>query len=156
MHRAIEQLQSQDDVNDQAEGEVLLADILPDQARIHEAEEAVARARQLMPNNTRGIPSFVLTIADAKVHSAIAHASEAVKSLQDVVMKAGNHGLLSLQFRARLASGETKLKSGQSVAGNTELKALEHDARAKGFPLTAHNAAAARKHNTVPPIKEPR
>jgi hypothetical protein len=45
---------------------------------------------------------------------------------------------------ARLALGEIQIKSGRSAAVRAELKALEHDAKAKGFLLIARKAALAR------------
>jgi hypothetical protein len=83
-------------------------------------------------------------IAAARVRAATGATLEAVKSLNATLTEATTHGYLGAQLAARLALGETEMRSGQAVAGRSRLTALEKDATAKGFLLIAHKAAQAR------------
>jgi len=56
-------------------------------------------------------------------------------------------------LEARLALGEVGMKSWKNAA-IVDLASLEQDATAQGFLLIAREAAAAKKHKTLLPIKD--
>ena len=94
---------------------------------------------------TNHIARLDFSTADALVRAASGKPAEATKLLQDTIQAARKTGFFGLQFDARLALGETEMKSGNLTAGRAELASLERDARVKGFLLIARKAAAARK-----------
>ncbi|HKD42509.1 MAG TPA: hypothetical protein VKB87_19645, partial [Myxococcaceae bacterium] len=77
--------------------------------------------------------------------AAMGNFAEAKKSLRASIVAAERYGILRRQLEARLALGETEMKSGHSIAGRAYLEALERDATAHGFGLVARDAAAARR-----------
>jgi len=64
-------------------------------------------------------------------------------ALQSVLTEADKLGFVPCYFEARLALGEVEMSAGDTSAGRARLKALEKDARAKGFLLIARKAATA-------------
>ena len=91
----------------------------------------------------------IVRIANARVRAASGKATEAQKLLEQSLADTRKAGLLALQFETRLALGEAEIKAGNSAAGRAELRALERDARAKGFVLMARKAAiTAKQHQT--------
>jgi len=90
---------------------------------------------------------IIVGIANARVRAGLGKATEAQKLLEHSLADTRKAGLLALQFDTRLALGQAEIKAGNSAAGRAELRALERDAKAKGFVLMARKAAAAAKQH---------
>jgi thioredoxin-like negative regulator of GroEL len=86
-------------------------------------------------------------IEDAKVESAAGNIAPAAKALQDALAQARKHNLVGLQYEARLALGETEIKTGNVESARVHLASLERDARKKQFLRIARKAHAARTGN---------
>jgi serine/threonine protein kinase/tetratricopeptide (TPR) repeat protein/TolB-like protein len=143
--QAAEQFRSQNDVAGEADADVALIDSLRTQGKLAEAQSLADVAQRLAEKSgDRGTAASV-AIANARVRASSGNAEEAVTSLQSTVKETGNAGMRAAQFDARLALGETEMKSGSRTAARAELTSLERDAKAKGFLLVARKAAAARK-----------
>jgi tetratricopeptide (TPR) repeat protein len=149
IRRAVEDYRAQSDVDDQAEAQAILVRALLAQKKLAETQEVVTSARQLVAKTTNRNSRIEVTIADAQVRAALGKTAEAVALLVSVVDETRRCGFRELQLRARLALGETELKSRNPANGRTELASLERDARKKGFLLLARKAAACRKGHTV-------
>jgi hypothetical protein len=108
----------------------------------------VARAKTILSSGASIPQSVDLQIKEARVQCAAGKIAEATESLQDALNRARKYNMLGAQFEARLALSETEMKSGNIVSARTQLVSLEHDARAKGFVLIAHQADAARKRSS--------
>jgi len=144
VRQVIEQFREQDDVNEQAAGEALLADIMLAQGNTQEAQNAVARARDLLTKTSSVMPSLVVNIVDARVHSVAGDTAEATRLLREAMGETRKRGLLSIQFDARLVLAEAEIRDGNPTEGVALLALLERDARAKEFLLVARKARAAR------------
>jgi hypothetical protein len=109
----------------------------------------VTSARQLVAKTTNRNSQIEVTIADAQVRAALGKTAEAAALLVKVVEETRRSGFRELQLRARLALGETEMKSQNPASGRAELASLEREATSKGFHLIAHKAAAAMKGHRV-------
>ncbi|MFY9560090.1 MAG: protein kinase [Terriglobales bacterium] len=143
--QAAGQFRSQNDVAGEADADAALIDSLRTQGKFAEAQSLAEIAQRLAEKSgDRGTAASV-AIANARVRTSSGSAEEAAISLRRTVEETGKSGMRATQFDARLALGETEMKSGNRTAGRAELISLERDAKAKGFLLIARKAAAARK-----------
>jgi ATP/maltotriose-dependent transcriptional regulator MalT len=125
----------------EAQSDALLAKVLLQQGKIKDAQDAADRAVVLAQKLDR-TSRFEAAIAAARVDMGAGKFAEAKNKLAPVLAQATEKGYLLYVFDARLALGEVALKSRQTGAARAQLAALEKDARAKGFLLTARKAAA--------------
>ena len=68
--------------------------------------------------------------------------AEAAKNLNVALAAARQYGHIGYQLEAGLALGEIEMKSGHVSAGRALLRALEKEAKDKGFGLITRKAAA--------------
>ena len=97
-----------------------------------------------MKSGDRGVRLSV-AITGASIRAARGDVARSLKDLEEIVREAHNAKLIQFELEARLALAEIEMQSGQTVIGRAHLRALERDAKAKGFLLIARKAAAARK-----------
>jgi hypothetical protein len=141
--QAIEEYRAQGDVDNELSAIAILVQSLLAQKKISDAQQVVAATKT--SKNASQITRLDFSTADASVRAASGEMGEAIKLLQDTIQEARKAGFLGLQFDARLVFGEAEMRSGNTVAGRTQLASLERDAKAKGFLLIARKAAASRK-----------
>ena len=123
----------------------ILARALLRQGKVTEAQESIAKEQALSRNSQDvGIQMEVGTSA-ARVQAASGKPDAAVASLNALIARATKLGCVSGAFEARLALGEVEVQSGRLTPGRARLRALEREAKSRGFILTAQRAAAARK-----------
>jgi serine/threonine protein kinase/tetratricopeptide (TPR) repeat protein len=144
--RAIEEYRTQGDVDNELSAVGILVRALLEQKKIADAQQVIATATP-PSKSTNHIARLDFSTADALVRAASGKTAEATKLLQDTIQAARKTEFVGLQFDARLALGETEVKSGKLAAGRAELTSLERDAKAKGFLLIARRAAAAKKEH---------
>jgi tetratricopeptide (TPR) repeat protein len=125
----------------EARGHVVLAQALLAQNRTQDAEKAIERATELAGKSETLRARLSVAITGARVLAASGQSGEALGRLEAVLAETKKTGLVPLQFEARLALGEVEVKS-FGTAGRDRLRALEKDARVKGFGLIARKAAA--------------
>ena len=69
---------------------------------------------------------------------------DAIRRLRAAIDDATKSGYIREAFEARLALGETEIRTGNRAAGRARLAALAADASAKGFRLVARKARERR------------
>ncbi len=143
--KALETYQAAQVPESEAFARVALAKSLLAQGRPGKAKEAIARAVEIAANSKFPLLRFPVDITSARVRASMREVAEAKKRLEATVAEAKKSGFFRQQLEARLALGETEMKSSQSAAGRAQLAALERDATAHGFGLIARKAAAARR-----------
>jgi hypothetical protein len=89
-----------------------------------------------------------LEIQVAYVRAATRDLRGAEEAARNVLAKASQLGFVRFQLEASLALGVIEMKAGKPAVGRPQLLRLEKNARAKGFELIAHKAAAARQDRT--------
>jgi tetratricopeptide (TPR) repeat protein len=128
----------------QVEADTVLVRSLLSQKKLAEAQQVIASDRQLMAQSEDRCNRIRVAICDAQVKAASGNQVEASRLLEAALDEARKGGFVELQLEARLAAGETEVKTGNAAAGRAQLESLERDARAKGFLLIARKAQAAR------------
>jgi ATP/maltotriose-dependent transcriptional regulator MalT len=124
----------------------LLSQALLEQGKTAEARKAIERAAAILGKCHDRELELLVTITAARVRAASgsrADKAEAAKSLGEVAKEATKIGFANYGLEARLALGECELQAGNSTQGRADLKAVEKDARNKGFALIAGKAAVA-------------
>lgn len=119
--------------------EALLAEGKTEDAN-KEAEETEPRA--LKSQNCLARLRFHL--ASARVLLASDKPESSRPQLEQVLNDARSHGLLGIEFEARLTLAQLEKKSGRETAARLQFASLERAARTKGFGLVADKAAAGR------------
>jgi hypothetical protein len=89
-------------------------------------------------------PVFDAALATARCLAAAGKAAQAISTLDGVLAETKRFGYIPYEYEARLALGQTEIKSGKVEAGRGRLKALEKEARDRDFILIANKAAKAR------------
>jgi len=129
----------------------LLAMALCRQGRFSEARQSLRRSRNLLPNTVDAAVRLQVESENAFVAGMSNSASgepinsrEVDRALQDLASveeRARNFGYLGIELEARLRHGELELRAGNRAVARARLRALESDARAKGFMAVANQAA---------------
>jgi serine/threonine protein kinase/tetratricopeptide (TPR) repeat protein len=149
IRNAVEEYHAQSDVDDQAEALAILVRSLLVQQKLAETQEMIRKAHELVAQSTNRGSRMEVAIADAEIRAALGKTAEATALLVNIIEECKRIGFRDLQFRARLALGETEMRSRDPASGRAELASLERNARTKGFLLVARKAAAARKGHRV-------
>jgi eukaryotic-like serine/threonine-protein kinase len=129
--------------DNQAEAHNVLAEALLARGRAEDANREITSAEEAAAASQDRSLRMQINVTSARVLSALGDVSGAKKSLAATIAKARKYHLLPVELDARLASGEAEMHSGLATAGRIHLRALEEDARSKGFLLVARKAAAA-------------
>ncbi len=132
--------------DDEAFALAILSRCLLAQNRIQEALQITERALALN-NRNKGLRKFLLvTIQASQLYASTGKTpnwQEALKRIESALDEATKRGFIDIQYEARLASGEIEMKYGRLPGSRERMKALEKEARAKGFGLIAGKAALA-------------
>jgi tetratricopeptide (TPR) repeat protein len=108
-----------------------------------EAERTIQEAARLVSDSRnrqwRLEVEFELALVEAATGKRAAASTRLRKVLSDAM------GFAGLEIDAGLALAQVEIASGQAAQGRVRLDAIEQQARAKGFLLTANQAAAARR-----------
>jgi serine/threonine protein kinase/tetratricopeptide (TPR) repeat protein len=108
------------------------------------AAAEIQKAEDLSTKSADKVQRLEIATTRGRILTASGDFSGARNKLDGALAAATKAGLVLDEFEARLAIGELKMKSGQSVSGRAYLASLEKDATAKGFLLIARKAKAAR------------
>jgi len=138
----------------EVEARTLLARALLDEGKPTEARREIEQMRaparstqNLMVRMTFDTVAAETMAASGKPSDAV----QAVRRLQQVTADASSRGFLEYRLRARLALGKAEIRAGRTEAGRADLKALEQEARARGFGTIARRAAAVQAQSGVRP-----
>ncbi|MBZ5598609.1 MAG: winged helix-turn-helix domain-containing protein [Acidobacteriia bacterium] len=139
---ALSFLQEHKDPTDGVGAQLLLATIALEQGHPAQATHAMDSAHALL----RQIPDdreahFIFGITQARVQAATGKLAEARESLKPVLAETGKHNFIRYQLEARLAMCEVEAKANPASA-RIHAKALENEAKSKGFGLIARKALA--------------
>ena len=129
--------------DEQARAEAILARALLAEAQPAEARAAIETAHSLLQGTSRRDLRLETEILAASLQAAGGDGAGAASALDGVLAEARKSGLGVVQLEARLAMGGVDLARGRAQQGRERLRALEADARAKGFGLIARKAADA-------------
>jgi DNA-binding winged helix-turn-helix (wHTH) protein/tetratricopeptide (TPR) repeat protein len=129
------------DPADEIGADSLLAEIDLHQGDTAAATRAISAAQALLNQSQGWEESCLFRIANARVQAAVGKFAEARESLKTVIVEAGKHRNLRYQLEARLALCEIEAKTDPASA-RAHAKALEQEARSKGFGLIARKALA--------------
>jgi len=128
----------------------LLTRLLLAEAKLPAAKEAIKHASNLAARSQNPEVRWRTAIASAKVETAgkdtgrFAAGIAARKELAAVIAESRQLGYGLVELDARLVLAEIEMKIGHRTEGRAHLTAIEMDAKAKGYNLVAHQAAAAR------------
>jgi serine/threonine protein kinase/tetratricopeptide (TPR) repeat protein len=132
---------------DELGAHVVLANALLAVGKRAEAQKEIDLGSELAANSESRGARLHLSIVAARIRAARGQPPdfiEAGKSLNATLAEARQCGIIGYQFEARLALGEMEMKSGHLSAGRARLRALEEDAKRKGFGLIERKAGAVR------------
>ncbi len=105
------------------------------------AQAAVDKANNLVRQPTLQAPRYEVTLADARVKARSGKTADARRELESALLSAHKFGYRLYELQLRLAIGEIDVQS-KSPAAQTQLAAVEKDARALGALLVANQAQA--------------
>ncbi len=136
--------------DDEATGLALLARALLDLGRPDAAAKVIEQARALVAKGQSDAVQRDYELAAARVRAAKGDAAGARRTLETLIARANERGLVAAELEARLALGEIGIGYGEAAAAAELLAELEKDAAAKGFRLIAREAARARNGREAP------
>ena len=143
--QAVEELKGSKDSASEAEAQCKLAQTLHMQGKLQEAQSAIENAAKLEGNSGDVGTRLPIAIEAARIQAAMGRTTEAQKMFEDAIEESRKVGALPFEFEARLAQAQAKIKAGDSVGGRAELKAIEKEAKTKGFVQVADEAAQSAK-----------
>jgi len=139
---ALSYLRQHDEKASQVGAQSLLASIDLQQGNTAEAARAMETAHALLRQIPRAWESrIVYSITEARVQAANGKLVEARTSLNSVVADTSKDSSIRYQLEARLALCEVEAKTAPASA-RLHAKALEQEARGKGFAMIARKASA--------------
>jgi DNA-binding winged helix-turn-helix (wHTH) protein/tetratricopeptide (TPR) repeat protein len=150
--KAAEEFRNKKLNDEEAHAEAVLALSLLKEEKLPEASKSVARATTLAKESENPSLRLTVEITDARIRAAtgsLPDQTEALKSLRHTLAEATKSHFVDLQLEARLALGDTEIKTRHSDEGHARLEALEKDATVRGFGLIARKAAAARRQSST-------
>lgn len=121
--------------------EILLARVALAEGKTPEAVQAMDLARALFGQRRDWEGSVILGITNSRVQAATGKLIDARQSLKTVIAETTKRSNVRYQLEARLALCELEAKTDPASA-HTHAKALEKEARSKGFGLIARKALA--------------
>jgi DNA-binding winged helix-turn-helix (wHTH) protein/tetratricopeptide (TPR) repeat protein/TolB-like protein len=139
VNTVLEYLHAHNDPNQEISADSLLAEIALKEGKAAEAKTRIDAARKLLRPGQWLEERYVFDITDARVQAAIGRPLEAREALKAVVADTMRHNYVHYELEARLALYEVEDRT-DPVAAHVHAKALERDARAKGFELIARKA----------------
>jgi len=139
VNTVLEYVHVHNDPNQEISADSLLAEIALKEGKAAEAKTTIDAARKLLRPGQWVEERYVFDITDARVQAAIGRPLEAREALKAVVADTMRHNYVHYELEARLALCEVEART-DPVAAHVHAKALERDARAKGFELIARKA----------------
>jgi eukaryotic-like serine/threonine-protein kinase len=146
MRKAIADIQTLKLPDREASARARLARNLVEQGKVTEAQKQIAIAKSLTAKSQHKGVGLDVQITGARVQAAsgkLADGNAAIAILNRALEEASRFDFVIDQFEARLALGETEVKSGKISAGRERLETLKEDAHAKQYLLIAEKAARA-------------
>ena len=129
--------------DEEAAALAVLATALLADGKTQEADRTMEDALRLVRNSRNRQWILEVGLNAARVEAATGKRPAAAARLRTLLGDAGS--FLGLELEAGLELGEVEVASGQAAQGRARLEAVEQRAKAKGFLLTASQAAAARR-----------
>jgi tetratricopeptide (TPR) repeat protein len=127
----------------EAYARVLRARVLVELGRAPQALAELREARALVGKVRPPELGYPLEITHARAQSLAGDTGPAASNLESIVADARKGGFFEYELDARLRLGEIEIRTGRAEAGRGRLRAVESEARARGFGLLARQAAAA-------------
>jgi serine/threonine protein kinase/Tfp pilus assembly protein PilF len=140
---AVETFQKIKSVQGEAVAQALIALAQLETGKLADAAATAGRASELAQQGTDRLPRFMTSIVAARTQAASGQTREALHALQAVLSEASKYGYLSVEYEARLATGEIEMRQNREAARG-QLNALAKDAKEKGFLRIARLALAAK------------
>jgi tetratricopeptide (TPR) repeat protein/TolB-like protein len=128
--------------DDESLARVVLARALLAQGRAPEARHAIAEGWALVRRTGNREMRLELQIIEGRVNAVSGQAALGARAIESARREAAQAGLAGLELEARLALGETEMRSDQ-VGGRDHLESVRKDATGKGFLLIARKAVRA-------------
>ena len=141
LRQAVQELGKLKIVDDQVTAYSVLAQALLQTGDASAAVGAIDQATSIESKSHDVGVHFAFAIADARVRGASGKSAEARDILRTALKEIEKDGFVGLAFDARFAMSEIEVKAG-STGASGRLKALELDARRRGYLLIADKAAA--------------
>ena len=129
-------------IDDESAALAALAGALLADKKTQEADQAIQQALRLVEKSRNRLSLFEVGLNAARVEAATGKRAAAVTRLQKLLSDA--HGYTGVELEAGLTLGQIEIASGQVAQGRARLDTVGQQARAKGFLLTANQAATAR------------
>jgi hypothetical protein len=120
-----------------------LARALLSEKKTQEADDTIQQALRLVERSRNRLSIFEVGLAAARVEAATGKRDAAATRLR--TLQSDAKGYAGVGLDVDLGLGELEIASGRTAEGRARLAAVEQQARAKGFLLTAGQAAAARR-----------
>lgn len=132
------------DKSGESEARTTLAEALLDLGQSADAQVQITQALNLAGGlGDRGL-TLEAEITSARIGAGMDRAASAVRALEKIQKQAGAVGLVAVEFEARLALGESEIKSGRTAEGRGILRDLSQAAAVRGF---GYIAATAKKES---------
>lgn len=144
LREARENLRKAKNVDGEIAATCLLVQALLAQGKLADAQQELDSISALARRNQNIGTRLDFTIVRARVWAALGKPLPAKTTLDNALAEATKAGFLKYEFEARLALAEIEMKAGPGAEPRARLEKLETDAKARGFYLIAHKAAAAR------------
>lgn len=138
---ALDYLHQHNDPNNEINAQSLLAEIALSEGNTAEARGAMETARALLRKDQGWSERYIYEITNARVQAASGKLNDARKSLDAVLAQAARHNYIHYELETRLALCELEARTDPASARLHE-KALEKEARLKGFGMIARKARA--------------
>jgi DNA-binding winged helix-turn-helix (wHTH) protein/tetratricopeptide (TPR) repeat protein len=150
LRQVLDVFQKQKVRDDEIQAWCVLSHALLAQGKTAPAKEAMQHAQVLAAKSQNPAIRWRVEIDAARIEASQTAAARSAggtlarKDMAAVIAKSQELGYSQAEFDARLALAELEIKAGQTAEGRAHLKAIEADARAKGYNLVARKAVIAR------------
>jgi DNA-binding winged helix-turn-helix (wHTH) protein/tetratricopeptide (TPR) repeat protein len=140
-----QQFHREHQADDELHASQVLIDAFLAQGKLKEARHEADASDPLAAKSQNIIFRLEFALASARVLLAEDHPERARPPLEHALREARGHGLLGVEFEARLILAELAKRTQHGDAAKAQLSALEESARSKGFGLIVHHAAELNK-----------
>ena len=141
--RCKQEFHNEQQADDELIAGTVLTQALLSEGKFAEAQKEGESNQSLAAKSENRVNHLQFDLIGARIKLASDHPQSARQPLEQIVSDAHAHGLLGVEFEARLAMAELERKVGHNAAAQLEFVSLEKGAHAKGFNLIARKAATA-------------
>jgi hypothetical protein len=135
---AAQEFATENDADQRAAAEDVLAQALIAQERLEEAKREIETARKLVLHD---VPTNIsLAITGAILYGKTGEGAKAQREIEDAENQAARKKLVALQWRARLAIAELQITAGKIAAARANAQLVEVAATRLGYRLRARTA----------------